>query len=277
MAGKAWSEAEDADLARLWDSDLTLEEVAAHLPGRTLPAIRVRVKRLGLRHTDEQFRHILSKKTSGERNGMSGRVGPRRGVVLTPEVRAKLSRAAKAGYADGVRVKKRGADNPAFGKPSVNRGVPLPVEVRQVLARKACARWQDKAPEERASHMAKMRGGWLAWSARREPTGIERQVSQWLQEAGVGFQAQAPFGHYIVDFHVGRKIIETHGDYWHGNPRTYATLDPTQRSNQRRDRAKATYIQRQGCELLVLWEADLKTQPEVCRQELLAFLARGGR
>lgn len=117
MAGTPWTKEEEETFRRLWASSLTREEVAAKMSGRTPTAVQVRAKRLGLRHTDEQFRKILSKKSTGERNGMFGREGPRNGVVLTEAERETLRERALDSYRHG-RQKMIGSRNPMFGKPS---------------------------------------------------------------------------------------------------------------------------------------------------------------
>lgn len=118
----------------------------------------------------------------------------------------------------------------------------------------------------------KMRHGWLKWVARRAPTAIERMVEGWLQESGVVFSTQTLVGYYIVDFLVGRSVIETFGDYWHGNPNQYDVLDQMQRTNRGRDRAKDTFLRNHGYRLLTLWETNLHTRPDECRRQITEFL-----
>ena len=274
MAGIAWTIEEVSQLQQLWNSDLTLEELASQFSGRTPISIQVKAKRLKLRHTKDQFHRILSKKTTGTKNGMYGRQGPRRGVTLSPELRAKLSVVAKEGYASGRRVPMNGADNPAFGKPSPMRGKSLPDSAKETLSRKASQRWAARTQKSKDDHLLKMRAGWITWANKKGPTKIEILVQGWLESLGVEFTSQTVVSFFIVDFLVqGNKVIETHGDYWHGNPTKYSTFDRTQRANQRRDRAKWTLLQKRGFKLLALWEDDLWERPENCRKQIQEFLA----
>lgn len=273
MAGVTWTAEEDDHLRQLWNSDLTVEELLPEFPGRTINSIRVHAKRLGLRHTREQFLQVLSKTVSGSKNGMYDRRSPRKGVTLSSELRTKLSVAAREGYAAGRRKGMFGPENPAFGKPSPMRGKHLPESAKRTLAIKATQRWDARSQESKEEHLSRMRTGWSSWSLAKGPTKIELLVQEWLTEFNVQFTTQAVVSFFVVDFLVGSdKIIETHGDYWHGNPVKYAVLDQTQRSNQRRDRAKWTLLSKRGFKLLALWEDDLWNRPEECRDRLQEFL-----
>lgn len=271
MGGRQWTSDEDCVLANLWDSSCTLEEIAAYLPGRTHVSVQVRAKRLGLRHTSEQTSAIISKKCSGARNGMFGKPGPRRGVVLTKEQREHLRDAALRGFKEGSRKPLCGSMNPSFGRPSTMRGKHLPASAKSTLSLKGKVRWAAKTPDEQAKKIQQLREGWQ-WLGLGNPSSIEITVSKWLGQLGVVHEAQARVGFYLVDFLVGDKVVECHGDYWHANPLSYAgrTLSPMQTANVLRDRRKATYLRNQGYDLLVVWEHEIKTAPI----EVLAALER---
>lgn len=274
MAGRTWTPQEDQQLTDLWASDRTGEEVAALLAGRTPTAIQVRAKRLGLRHTKEQSRSILSKMTQGQRNGMSGKPGPRRGVTLTNEQRAHLREVALDGFLEGRRVPLRGQDNPAFGKPGTMLGKHLPPSARTTLSEKGRARWDAMTVLEQRSKVDQLRKGWSALGKER-PSKIEVLVEGWLAASGVSFESQVVIDFYVVDFKVGQKIVECHGDYWHANPETYpdpARWHQAQRANVRRDKSKMTFLANRGYDVLVLWERDLHQNPARCREQLFGFL-----
>jgi len=273
VAGRPWTEGEERLLRHLWKSDLTREEVAARLLGRTPVAIQVRAKRLGLRHTDEQFRRILSKKSKGENNGMFGREGPRRGVVLTVTQRDLLRKKALNSYKNG-RPKMVGARNPMFGKPGTMRGKKLPPSAKATLSEKAKVRWCQASDEEKAKKVAQLREG-RERLGRDSPSSIEVAMREWLSDLQTDFEAQVVIGFYTVDFLVSEnKVIECHGDYWHAHPEKYASgdLDETQRHNVHRDRRKATFLRNRGYGLLVMWESDIKERPSWCVSQVEDFL-----
>lgn len=112
----------------------------------------------------------------------------------------------------------------------------------------------------------------------RKETGPERIVREILEELGVGFQAQAPLGHYTVDFlvPVSRLVIQADGDYWHAHPAVYGEgLKPLSRVQQNRRRLDAScdsYLSNMGYTVLRLWERELKKQRTVCEQALKTAL-----
>lgn len=112
----------------------------------------------------------------------------------------------------------------------------------------------------------------------RKETCPERIVREILEELGVGFQAQAPLGHYTVDFFVpvSRLVIQADGDYWHAHPSVYGEgLKPLSRVQQNRLRLDAScdsYLSNMGYTVLRLWERDLKKQRTVCEQALKTAL-----
>lgn len=273
MAGTRWTKEEEDTLRQLWASCLTREEVAAKMPGRTPTAVQVRAKRLGLRHTDEQFRKILSKKSTGEHNGMFGRDGPRNGVVLTETERQVLRERALDSYKQG-RQKMTGSRNPMFGKPGTMRGQKLPESAKATLSKKAKQRWLRASEQDKRRKLDQLRAG-REKLGRDNPSSIEVTMAEWLEEVGVPFGAQVTVGFYTVDFLVKEhKVIECHGDYWHAHPQKYATadLDGTQRRNVHRDRRKATFLQNRGYDLLVVWETDIKKRPSWCVERVREFL-----
>ena len=272
MAGRSWTQAEDLLLTRLWDSDLTVDELLPSFEARTFNAIRVRAKRLKLKHTTAQFSAVLSKNTSGERNGMFGKPGVNAGKTLSETHKERLRISALEGYASGKRIGLSGASNPRYGKPGTMLGKHLSEKSREILSLKAYERWAFR--RDKTEHLLLMRQGWVKWNTRKEPTKIELLVQSWLSALEVSFEPQVVLDLFIVDFLVGSKVIETHGDYWHANPIKYDTsnLDRTQRNNVRRDHSKVVRLNKLGYSLLVLWENDLKRHPEESLCKLEEFL-----
>ena len=274
MAGKRWNTEEIETLRRLWLSGKSSDEISDLFPERTATSIVVKVKRLGLRHTKEQTKAILSRKSSGENNGMFGKQGPRKGVVVSPETRKKISIVARDDFISGKRVRPTGSLNPMFGKPGTRLGAVCEDSTRKLLSANASILWGSRSEEYKKAHLLKMRRGWARWVLERRQTWIEKVVEDWLVVFGVFFQSQVVVGFYVVDFLIGHSVVEVHGDYWHGNPDIYGSehLDRTQRKNIRRDKAKKTFLSRRGYKLLELWERDLKRAPTKCRELLGGFV-----
>jgi len=273
----SWTEEEENMLRVFYEEQgLSYEEVAVKLPvAKTYTAIRMKVRKLGLHHTKEQFLAVCSRMSMGDRNGMYGKPGINLGKSPSEETRNKIRENKLEGFASGRLHGMVGPLNPAFGKPSSMRGKHLPDSAKQTLSQKARVRWLDRSEQYKSDHLLKMRKGWITWAMRTEEnrTWIEKLVAIWLQEEALAFTEQTQVGFYIVDFLVGNKVIETQGDYWHANPSVYSQLDSTQKSNVRRDKAKATYLKNRGFGFLSLWELDLKKNPEGCRNLLREFLA----
>lgn len=117
--------------------------------------------------------------------------------------------------------------------------------------------------------------GWTP-IARGINTSIERAVEKMLKTMGVTHQKQFPLDRKRYDFYLPlvNTIIETHGDYWHGNPRLYAKLDGIQQINRKRDRVKRALAKAHGHRLITLWECDINEYPERIEKRLRELLPR---
>jgi G:T-mismatch repair DNA endonuclease (very short patch repair protein)/transposase len=93
-------------------------------------------------------------------------------------------------------------------------------------------------------------------------TSIERAIQTKLDELGIRYEPQKQMYYWQVDFYLPdhNLVIETHGDYWHGNPEVYndCNLNHTQIKNRNRDKSKAAYLAKNGHRVLILWEKDIK-------------------
>lgn len=126
--------------------------------------------------------------------------------------------------------------------------------------------------EKAAEYKDKLRRaspGRLKLFERRE-TSIEKWVRDVLIKLCVPFVPQAPVGNFVVDFLVPSRqlIIQTDGDYWHGNPAVYTKdfLTPRQRKRRELDRLCDRQAGALGFQILRLWEADIKSNPQHCEQ-----------
>jgi G:T-mismatch repair DNA endonuclease (very short patch repair protein) len=67
---------------------------------------------------------------------------------------------------------------------------------------------------------------------------------------------------YFFDFYLPNKnlLVETHGDFWHGNPKFYnnCSLYPKQIERTTRDLLKQDCAKKQGYKLAIVWEEKMK-------------------
>lgn len=67
-------------------------------------------------------------------------------------------------------------------------------------------------------------------------------------------------------------VIQFDGDYWHGNPAKFATLDARQRRRARLDHSQDAYMSKCGFHVLRFWESDIKANANVIAERLQPFL-----
>lgn len=118
--------------------------------------------------------------------------------------------------------------------------------------------------------------GWkMRWSA--IDTSIEIFTEKCLVEAGVNFVKQFKLGRSKCDFFLpdANLIIETNGDYWHGNPFIYeeSEFDDIQRKNIGRDVKKYAAAKEAGHSIIYVWESEIKKQPEEVKVALMVLVA----
>ncbi|MFH1547232.1 MAG: uracil-DNA glycosylase family protein, partial [bacterium] len=58
--------------------------------------------------------------------------------------------------------------------------------------------------------------------------------------------------------------IEVHGDYWHANPKFYKSRNFTQGRNVGRDKIKKRLLEKNGWDLVILWENEINDDVESC-------------
>lgn len=86
---------------------------------------------------------------------------------------------------------------------------------------------------------------------------------------------------FLVDYKLGNKIIEFFGDYWHANPDVYNTDDVISKFERhgrslneirRKDSDRVRILEQLGYEVLIVWEADYKRDPETTVKKCKEFL-----
>lgn len=103
------------------------------------------------------------------------------------------------------------------------------------------------------------------------PTSLEVAGYALLDELGVSYEKQAFLcGKFLVDAWVPTKttVVQFDGDYWHGNPAMFPTLDGRQQKRARLDQSQDAYFKKCGYPVVRLWESDFKTRPDFVRDQL---------
>lgn len=124
--------------------------------------------------------------------------------------------------------------------------------------------WLKKNPEHHNkmiinSHLRKYR-----------KTSIEKILESHLKEKKVNYKYNFILDNkYQFDFLIKEMnlIIETHGDYWHANPKYYSDddtskkpLNETQKYKINLDEIKYNYVKNIGYNIVCLWETDIKNE-----------------
>lgn len=104
-------------------------------------------------------------------------------------------------------------------------------------------------------------------------------VNSILDNNNIQYVNEQPFIYYSVDNYlvdIG-LVIEVMGNYWHGNPIKFNTLNDMQIKNIKRDKAKHTFLKNNyGVDVLYLWEFDVITNPELCWQLIKLYIEKCG-
>ena len=95
---------------------------------------------------------------------------------------------------------------------------------------------------------------------RKKETKIEKVINEVLQDLNVDYERYAkPVKEYKyeADFLIGNIILEINGDYYHGNPNFFNTLDTIQTINVKKDAIKKEIFESHGYKVYYLWEYDI--------------------
>ena len=112
----------------------------------------------------------------------------------------------------------------------------------------------SKAIKHRASKLGLKLGDTL------HNTSIEKKMHMILLELEIPFETQRKLGkdfNYRADFVVGNIVIETNGDYWHGNPLFYPQPNEMQKMMILKDDLKRKYFESLGYKVCEFWEYDI--------------------
>ena len=92
---------------------------------------------------------------------------------------------------------------------------------------------------------------------------IEKKIQNFLNILGIQFKPHYPIRDikhpYSCDILIPKTkiVIECDGDYWHGNPLLYQTLNKIQQEQKERDIMRNKELKNSGYNVLRLWEMDI--------------------
>lgn len=132
------------------------------------------------------------------------------------------------------------------------------------------------SPEERSKRMSLVR------NKDTKPEWVVRRIVYKLSYR-YRLHAKELAGHPDLVFRSSRKVIFVHGCFWHRHPESgcWRVRVPKSRQdfwlrkfegNVSRDQANIAELQREGWQVLVVWECQTK-KPEQLREQLRQFLA----
>lgn len=282
---KQWTNEEIELLKKLYITQgLSLCEI--EIPNRTKTAIKLKIKKLKLRHTSAQTKEIKSRLNSGENNGMFGKEGWSKGK--TKENCKKIREAAKKNSETTKEMFRKGEidisgeKNGMFGKEPWNKGETkytnekiMEYSIKASIAMKEkYAKLTPKEKEARNHQLALA----VRTKCKKKNTSIEIKIHDYLIELGlvegVDFEQNYSDRKFIYDFMVKGKVIECQGDYWHANPNKYnsTNINEVQKKNIKRDINKKNFLDINNIEYMFLWEADIKYNFDEVKRKLDIFL-----
>lgn len=103
-----------------------------------------------------------------------------------------------------------------------------------------------------------------------EPTAVELEGREILEQIGVHFHEQEPIGgKFCVDVLIPEfdVIIQWDGDYWHCHPK-YENPDERQLERKRIDKSQNCYFKECGYTVLRFWGSDIRKNPEGVKSKI---------
>ncbi len=107
-------------------------------------------------------------------------------------------------------------------------------------------------------------------------------VDEWLDRLGIAYERERLFRHYYIDNYLldTNLCIEVMGDYWHFNINRYPLGTRMHEKTYKaitRDKSKHTYMKnKEGVEILYLWESDIINEPSKCEHLIMHYIKLDG-
>lgn len=235
---------------------------------RSDDSIRLKIKRLKLRHTKEQICEIKSRLNSGNKNGMFGKISAMKGLTknnskMMKEKSLKLSQTRKKMYEEGLLPNLSGSNNPMFGKKPWNDGLNkdnslIIKNYGDKISIQKKKNWLNKTPEEKQIIIDRLNNSMIQ---SKKPTKIEIKMEEFLKRERIKYIKNYKINGFLVDFYLSKYnlVIECDGDYWHANPEFVKDKELTQSQikNIDRDNRKNKMLVKEGINLLRFWEREI--------------------
>jgi len=229
-------------------------------------SLKLKIKKLKLRHTKDQKFKIKSRLSVGKKNGMYGRVGSNNGLTKENSERVrkssnKISETRKSMFRDGSLLSMIGEKNGMYGKSPWNKGetkytnnILLLAGLKQSNSRKKF--WESLDEDQKNKIVGDLS---LAANKAKKDTKIEIIIRDVLDRLNINYIKNFRCDRYIFDFYLMdyNFVIECQGDYWHGNKEYFKNLNEIQLKNIERDKKKTEYLQKNEMKSLYLWENEI--------------------
>lgn len=102
-------------------------------------------------------------------------------------------------------------------------------------------------------------------------TSLEKIGYKTLVDNKITFVAQKLlFNKFCVDAFIEKWkiVIQFDGDYWHGNPIKYKTLDKRQNKRKQLDISQDKYMKKAGICVIRVWESEMKKNPYILIEKI---------
>lgn len=100
----------------------------------------------------------------------------------------------------------------------------------------------------------------------------QEYISNFIKnELKIPFLEEIQIGRYRTDILIYNLDIEIQGTYWHCDKRFFDKehLSETQKNRIEKDKRKKEYLKEKGIEILYIWEYDLVSNPEKCKEIII--------
>lgn len=269
---KVWSNEEVSHLVELYEiKGLSLSEIYPIFNKkyiRTLESIKIKLKKLKLKHTKEQTKEIKSRLNSGKLNGMFGRESPLKGLNKYNSEIIKIASKKNSDtrimmHKNGLLPDVKGCKNPMYGKVPWNSGLNKFTDERirvygEKISKLKKIEWVNKTEKEKWVIVDRLNKAMIQV---KKQTKIELKIERFLKNNNINYETNYRIDKFLVDFYLNEYniVIECDGDYWHSNPRFYDcnSLNEMQIKNKERDIRKDKMLNEHGIRFIRFWEYDI--------------------
>lgn len=280
---KKWSSEEIEYLTELYEKNgLSLSEiypVFSKKYNRTLESVKIKIKKLTLKHTNEQTKKIKSRLSQGELNNMYGKISPLRGLnkknsEIIKNASKKNSETKKTMYKNGLLPDINGNKNPMYGIISWNNGLNKLTDERikkygEKVSKSKKTEWINKSDEEKNKIIERLNDARIK---SLKPTKIENKIEDYIKSLNIIYKKNYRIDKFLVDFYLidYNLVIECDGDYWHSNPGFYdfKNLDKIQIKNKDRDKRKEEMLKKSEIKFIRFWEFDIHNSFDVVSEKI---------